>query len=128
MLEKAELKAGGLYAESQRERALLLSCLRRSEFGVEENPVSVVVEVEETIDRDFERDGLVFSFLSRGHDMMLTEATSLIDLALFQSPSPYEIFPSTFLSIIPSPFKFPLPRHRHQSEFSSSHPFLTPHH
>lgn len=54
MLETAELKAGGLYAESQRERSALLAGLRRSEFGVDENPASVIVEVEEVLEHDFE--------------------------------------------------------------------------
>lgn len=53
VLEMAELKAGGLYAESQRERALLLGGLRRCELGVDEAPAKVVVRVEEVVDHDF---------------------------------------------------------------------------
>jgi hypothetical protein len=54
VLRTAELKAGGLYAESQRERSTLLAGLRRSEFGVDENPVAVAVEVDEVLEHDFE--------------------------------------------------------------------------
>lgn len=54
VLEKAELKAGGLYAESQRERSTLLAGLRKSELGVDANPSELVLEVEELIEHDFQ--------------------------------------------------------------------------
>lgn len=50
VIEEAELFAGGLYAESQRERTALLSGLRRSELGVEENPISVRVNVPAVVE------------------------------------------------------------------------------
>ncbi|KAM0755961.1 hypothetical protein T439DRAFT_376232 [Meredithblackwellia eburnea MCA 4105] len=53
VLETAEQKAGGLYAESQRERSMLLASLRRSELGVEENPAAVLQVVDEVVDHDF---------------------------------------------------------------------------
>ncbi|SCZ90825.1 BZ3500_MvSof-1268-A1-R1_Chr1-3g02288 [Microbotryum saponariae] len=53
VLETAELKAGGLYAESQRERTALLGALRRSEMGVQENAVSVMLQVDENLVHDF---------------------------------------------------------------------------
>ncbi|ORY80223.1 ER-golgi trafficking TRAPP I complex 85 kDa subunit-domain-containing protein [Leucosporidium creatinivorum] len=55
VLELAELKAGGLYAESQRERTALLAGLRRSELGVDEMPAQVSVVVEENGEHEFER-------------------------------------------------------------------------
>ncbi|GAA5918451.1 hypothetical protein JCM1841_003975 [Sporobolomyces salmonicolor] len=55
VLETAELKAGGLYEESQRERTAIIAALRRSELGVEDNPVAVAVEVEEVREHDFGR-------------------------------------------------------------------------
>ncbi|KAI5480856.1 (transport protein particle) complex protein Trs85 [Pseudohyphozyma bogoriensis] len=54
VLETAELKAGGLYAESQRERSTLLAGLRRSELGVDGNPIEVVIEVADAVDHDFD--------------------------------------------------------------------------
>lgn len=54
VLETAELKAGGLYAESQRERSTLLAGLRRSEFGVDDNPAKVLLEVDDIVNHDFE--------------------------------------------------------------------------
>lgn len=53
VLETAELKAGGLYAESQRERSTLLAGLRRSEMGVDEPPAKVSLVVDELLDHDF---------------------------------------------------------------------------
>jgi hypothetical protein len=61
VLETAEQKAGGLYAESQRERSALLAGLRRSEFGVDQSPVAVLLEVSEFGEHDFENDGCVSS-------------------------------------------------------------------
>ncbi|GAA5861311.1 hypothetical protein JCM1840_005328 [Sporobolomyces johnsonii] len=55
VLETAELKAGGLYEESQRERTAMIAALRRSELGVEDNPVAVAVEVDEVRTHDFDR-------------------------------------------------------------------------
>lgn len=57
VLEEAELTAGGLYEESQRERTLLLSGLGRSEFGIEENPLQVRVEVPEVVELDLSNGG-----------------------------------------------------------------------
>lgn len=54
MLELAELKAGGLYAESQRERSTLLAGLRRSEMGVDEMPAKVTLKVEESGEHEFD--------------------------------------------------------------------------
>lgn len=54
VLERAELKAGGLYAESQRERSTLLASLRKCELGVDENPIFVLLEVEPFVEHDFE--------------------------------------------------------------------------
>lgn len=53
VLDKAELKAGGLYAESQRERTALLAGLRRSELGTDEDPARVSVAVNEFVTHDF---------------------------------------------------------------------------
>lgn len=53
MLADAELKAGGLYAESQRERTLLMACMEKSELGLEERPIVVAVEVEQHVRHDF---------------------------------------------------------------------------
>ncbi|KAK4704695.1 trafficking protein particle complex subunit 8, partial [Phenoliferia sp. Uapishka_3] len=57
VLETAELKAGGLYAESQRERSTLLAGLRKSELGVDENPIAVLVDVPELVEHAFDKDG-----------------------------------------------------------------------
>lgn len=54
VLERAELKAGGLYAESQRERSTLLASLRKCELGLDENPTFVRLEVEQFVEHDFE--------------------------------------------------------------------------
>jgi hypothetical protein len=53
VLDKAELKAGGLYAESQRERTALLAGLRRSELGTDENPARVTLQVDNNVAHDF---------------------------------------------------------------------------
>lgn len=54
VLETAELKAGGLYAESQRERSTLLAGLRRSEFGIDDDPATVTLQAPEISHHDFE--------------------------------------------------------------------------
>jgi hypothetical protein len=53
VVEAAGGKAGGLYAESQRERQMLLSALGRSELGVDEEPVAVSVHADEFVEHDF---------------------------------------------------------------------------
>ncbi|GAA5899344.1 Trs85p [Sporobolomyces salmoneus] len=52
VLSTAELKAGGLYAESQRERTALIESLRRSELGEDQDPSIVFVDVEERVIRE----------------------------------------------------------------------------
>lgn len=55
VIEKAELKAGGIYAQSQRERITLLESLRRSEWGAEECPALIGVRVSEILEWNFEQ-------------------------------------------------------------------------
>ncbi|KAK4054931.1 hypothetical protein OIV83_000855 [Microbotryomycetes sp. JL201] len=55
VLATAETKAGGLYAESQRERTLLLSGLAKSEFGRDDNPAKIWTEVNDVLSHDFEQ-------------------------------------------------------------------------
>lgn len=52
-LELAEMKAGGIYAESQRERRVLLEGLRASEWGGEDCIGVVGLRVEEVLGFDF---------------------------------------------------------------------------
>ncbi|KAM0793278.1 hypothetical protein ACM66B_000739 [Microbotryomycetes sp. NB124-2] len=61
VLRSAELKAGGLYAESQRERTMLLSSLGRSEFGRDDNPVKVWIEVDDVVSHDFDQGPCVIA-------------------------------------------------------------------
>lgn len=62
VLELAELKAGGIYAESQRERRILLDGLRGSEWGGEDCPAVLGMSVEENLVHDFAA-GFVHSLL-----------------------------------------------------------------
>lgn len=55
VLRTAELKAGGLYEESQRERTTLIKALRSSELGREEDPARVGIQVERTKEWDFDQ-------------------------------------------------------------------------
>lgn len=57
VLDTAAEKAGGIYAESQRERRLLVGQWRRSEFGSGEDPIVVGVAAPESISRDFAAQG-----------------------------------------------------------------------
>ncbi|GAA5923269.1 TRAPP III-specific subunit 85 family protein [Sporobolomyces koalae] len=55
ILATAELKAGGLYAESQKERTALIKALRSSELGRDENPAFVSIEIEDVQTHDFDQ-------------------------------------------------------------------------
>ena len=52
VLQTAELKAGGLYVETQRERSLLIKSVRESELGREMDPSIVFLRVEEEVCRE----------------------------------------------------------------------------
>lgn len=54
ILTTAETKAGGLYAESQKERTNLIESLRKSELGFEMDPSEVFLQIEETVVREHE--------------------------------------------------------------------------
>jgi hypothetical protein len=53
VLGRAAGLAGGLYAESQRERLAILSAYRRSELAGSEMPVAVAYEVAQAVQADF---------------------------------------------------------------------------
>lgn len=55
LLEKASGIAGGIYAESQRERAQLLSNFRQSEYAQAEMPLVISVELPTQVDMTPER-------------------------------------------------------------------------
>jgi hypothetical protein len=60
VLHEAEMKAGGLYEESQRERTLLIKSLRALSNGTNrrpECPVAVFLEVEPVQEHDFSQLG-----------------------------------------------------------------------
>jgi hypothetical protein len=46
LLDRAAGKSGGIYEESQKERRLLLSGLRVSEWGVDDTPVAIHLAID----------------------------------------------------------------------------------
>jgi hypothetical protein len=46
LLDRAAGKSGGIYEESQKERRLLLSGLRVSEWGVDDTPVAIHLSID----------------------------------------------------------------------------------
>lgn len=55
ILQNAEGIAGGLYAESQREREILLANIQSSEYGITDNPITVVQSAPPSVEVDFEQ-------------------------------------------------------------------------
>ncbi|KAK4058005.1 hypothetical protein OIO90_000744 [Microbotryomycetes sp. JL221] len=76
VLAAGETKAGGLYAESQRERTLLLSSLARSEFGRSDNPVKVWIEVNDAIEHDFDEGPCIVPVAFKIRNLSTTKAFS----------------------------------------------------
>jgi hypothetical protein len=76
VVRAAEGKAGGLYEESQKRRQALLGALRRSDLGVDEDPLAVNVYAEELVEHDFETGYALFTFFFVSMKMLTYERFS----------------------------------------------------